>query len=157
KGSQAAHDHLLALTMKTVRDNIAIKPYHPAIRYNAVLIIGQLDKEAARGGSTKPVPYADATKTLVVLLEMDKIQGVPVTSPVKLAALDGLERHADLGADPSLADRINAAALAIATHQETPADASADVHDWMRRLGAKVLANQQKNGLTAPVYDAFAK
>jgi hypothetical protein len=157
RGSQAAHDHLLTVTMKAVRDNIAIKPYHPAIRYNAVLIIGQLDKEVSKSGSADPVPYADATKTLVVLLEEDKILGVPVTSPVKLAALIGLDRHTRLGADPTLAERINAAALAVATNSEAPADASPAAHDWMRRLAVRVLANQQAKGLTTPVYEAMAK
>lgn len=157
KGSQAAHDYLLALTLKTVRDKIAVKAYHPAIRYNAVLIIGQLDKEVAKGGGANPVPYADATKTLVVFLENDALFGVPVTSPVKLAALVGLERHTRLGVDPTLAERIGAAALAMATKQETPADASPEVHDWMRRLAIRVLAEQQKKGLTAPVYEAIAK
>lgn len=157
KGSQAAHDHLLALTMKAVGQNIAIRNYHPAIRYNAVLIIGQLDKEVPKGGPAAPVPYAPATTALVVMLEKSDFNGVPVTSPVKLAALVGLERHVKNGADPTLAERINAAALAIATNQETPVDASPEVHDWMRRLAVRVLVEQQKKGLTAPVYDAVAK
>jgi hypothetical protein len=152
RGSQAGQDHLLSLTMNTV-GTYAIGNMHPAIRYNAALIIGQLSKP----GAGAPVPYTPATTALVMILEKDEFRGVPVTSPVKLAALVGLDRHTDLGADPSLAERINAAALAIATKQETPADVSPEVHDWMRRLAVKVLANQQEQGLTAPAYDAAAK
>lgn len=150
RGSQAAQEHVMNLAMKSV-GNYAVGNYHPAIRYNAVLIIGQMSKPGSAA------PYTPATSALVMMLEKDDFRGVPVTSPVRLAALVGLDRHTSLGADPTLAERITAAALAVATNQETPADASPEVHDWMRRLAVKVLANQQKAGLTVPAYEAMAK
>jgi len=141
--SPAARDHLIGLTLNTMT-SIAKGPYHPAARYNAALIIGQLDQQAG----VKPLPAA--TETLVSLLESDK-----VSTPVKSAALVGLQRHTALGVEPPLAERITAAALAMANRAEPPEDVTVRVYGWIKRQAAQVLANQFAKGITPPVHSAF--
>jgi hypothetical protein len=141
--STAARDHLIGLTLKTMT-SIATRPFHPAVRYNAALIIGQLDQQPG----AKPLPAA--TEALVSLLESDK-----VSTPVKSAALVGLQRHTALGVEPPLAERITTAALAMANRAEPPEDVTSRVYGWIKRQAAQVLANQFAKGITPPVHSAF--
>jgi hypothetical protein len=148
----AARDHVANLTLRKV-GTFVVGSYHPAVRYNSALILGQLDQAPATGGGPAPMP--DATKALTMLLELPDYKGVPIPSSIRMAALIGLERHTRLGVDPQYTERITTEALEIANRQEPPADLSADVNNWMRCQAARVLANQFKNGLTAPVHQVL--
>lgn len=151
--SPAGRDQVVALTLKAV-SAISAQPYHPAVRYNATLILGQLDQTPAAGGA-KPKPLPAATTALLERLEAADIQGVVVPSLVKMAALVGLERHTRMDLDPQLAARVTAAALAIAARTQVPEDISKDVNNWMRTQAAHVLANQFATGITPPVHKAL--
>jgi hypothetical protein len=154
KGSKEVRDQLIAITLKQAQLQ-SIGNYHPAVRYNAALILGKLD-QAAAAGDAGPKPIPAATNSLIVLLEMDEFQGVPISSAVKIASLVGLERHARLGVDAQFVDKLTTNTLKIANRTEPPADIDAAVNNWMRRLAATVLANQYKAGLTPPVHEALA-
>jgi hypothetical protein len=150
----AARDHVVGLALKACR-SIAFGGYHPAVRYNAALILGQLDQSANGGEGGRPQPSAEATQALVKLLTDEKIGEVVVPSSAKIAALVGLERHTRIGVNPQLAETITAAVLPIAERKEAPTDISGDVNAWMRRMSAQVAANQFAAGFTAPVHTAF--
>jgi hypothetical protein len=155
----AAQKHLVDLTANAMRV-IAKGNYHPAVRYNAVLTLGQLDQQpgVTGAGGRPPVPLSTATGELVGLLESDEFNNVRVTPAVKIGALIGLERHTRFGADPQLADRITAAALTVVSLETQPEDLTPAVYDWMRCQAARVLINQfAKGGLTPPVHDALVK
>jgi hypothetical protein len=149
-----ARDHVVGLALKACR-SIAFGGYHPAVRYNAALILGQLDQSANGGEGGRPQPSPDATQALVKLLTDEKIGEVTVPSSAKIAALVGLERHTRIGVNPQLAETITAAVLPIAERKEAPTDISGDVNAWMRRMSAQVAANQFAAGFTAPVHTAF--
>jgi hypothetical protein len=155
---QPARDQLVKLTL-TAMKAISTRNFHPGVRYNAALILGMLDARPAGTGANAaaPQPLLEGTGALAVLLESDEINNVPVPSPVKIAALVGLDRHTALGVDASVAPKITAAALAVVNRTEAPEDISREVNDWMRSLAARVLANQSAAGFTPPVYDAFVK
>lgn len=127
--------------------------FHPAVRYNAVLMLGDLDQQLG-SGSAAPVPMAKATQELLELVEKEDFNKVPVPESVKLGALIGLERHSRYGIDPSLNPRLTAAMIKVAG-SPTPEDVDADVHDWVRRTAAQVLANQAKQGPTKEVQAAL--
>jgi hypothetical protein len=150
--SQGGRDHLVNISLKNAQQQ-SIANYHPAVRYNAVLILGQLDQAVAAGQPSKPIP--SATKSLIVLMQRDEVNSIPITQAVKIAALVGLERHARLGADPQLAQQITDVALAVANRKEPPAETSAEVNNWMRTLAAQVLISQHAAGVTAPVNDVL--
>lgn len=148
--SQGARDYLASNTLKAM-DAIAKGYYHPASRYNAALVIGQLND-----ASGKPLPAA--TEPLLVLLENDEFKSgnatVEAPTALKLAALIGLQRRID-GMDPAIAARLTKAATAVALRKETPEDAAPEAYGWVRKQAAKVLAKQVAAGMTPPVQETF--
>ena len=148
--SQGARDYLTSNTLKAM-DAIAKGYYHPASRYNAALIIGQLND-----ASGKPLPAA--TEPLLALLENDEFKSgnatVEVPTALKLAALIGLQRRID-GMDPALAARLTKGATAVALRKEAPDDAAPEAYGWVRKQAAKVLAKQVAAGMTPPVQETF--
>lgn len=148
--SPAARDYLNTITLQAM-GAIAKGPYHPAVRYNAALIIGQLD--AQPGAKVLPA----ATEALLALLENDEFNKTPVPTAVKVAALVSLQRHVRLGVDAPTGERIGKAALAAANREELPEDASAKAYGWVRRQAAKVLAMQHEKGMTPAVLDTFTR
>jgi hypothetical protein len=148
--SQGARDYLNNLTLKQM-GAFAVGRYHPAVRYNAALIMGQLDAQPG----VKPLPAG--TNGLLTLLEGEEFNKVAVPTAVKVAALVGLQRHVRLGVDAPTGERITKAALAVANREELPEDASAKAYGWVRRQAAEVLAAQFAKGLTPPVHDAFVR
>ncbi|TWU30051.1 hypothetical protein [Bythopirellula polymerisocia] len=127
---------------------------HPAVRYNAVLMLGDLDQQPPTN-TTPPVPLATATVELLELVEQAEFNDVPVPESVKLGALIGLERHARYGIDPKQKDRLTKAMLAILANREPPEDVEKDVHGWVLTLAAQVLANQYAQDPTQEVQDAL--
>lgn len=148
--SQGARDYLTTNTLKAM-DAIAKGYYHPASRYNAALVIGELND-----ASGKPLPAA--TESLLALLENDEFKSgnatVEVPTALKLAALIGLQRRVD-GMDPALAARLTKAATAVALRKEAPEDAAPGAYGWVRKQAAKVLAKQVAAGMTPPVQETF--
>ena len=66
--------------------------YHPAVRYNAVLIIGMLDKTYAAPGRP-PVPLPEGFVKLHTILDA-AVKGKQVAPFLVVGALVGLQRHA---------------------------------------------------------------
>lgn len=157
-GAPAPREHVMGLTIKAMKA-IAKGNYHPAVRYNATLILGQLDKTPPKMGANAapPVPLSTATAALVELLDAAAADPAAVAPPVVVGALVGLERHTRLGADPALADQITKAALAAAANEEAPEGVSASVHSWTRALAGRVLANQFAKGLTPAAHESLVK
>lgn len=65
--------------------------YHPAVRNNALLILGKLDDRYATGGG-KPAPSAEANDLLCKLVA--RALGTPRPQYELVSALVGLDRHA---------------------------------------------------------------
>lgn len=143
-----SQQYLIDMTFNVARV-LARGNYHPAVRYNAVLMLGELDQQIS-----PPVPYAKSATELLELVEQQEFNKIPVPESVKLAAILGLERHARYGIDPQLADRLTKAMLAVMT-SPTPDDVEAGVHDWVRAAAAKVLAVQYAKGPTKEVQAAL--
>jgi hypothetical protein len=151
-GSPSTQEYLIDLTFAFAR-SIARGNYHPSVRYNAVLMLGDLDQQLASGGNP-PVPLAKATAELLELIEQSQFNKIPVPESVKLGALVGLERHTRYGIDPALKDRLTKAMLTVMA-SPTPEDVDKDVHDWVRSSAALVLANQFKEGPTKEIQAAL--
>lgn len=144
--SQGARDYLTSNTLKAM-GAIAKGAYHPAVRYNATLIVGQLDQAPG-------TPLPAATEVLVSLLEGDEIAQVPVPTALKVAAIVGLQRRL-AGLDPAMNQRIAKAATAIALRKELPEDASAEAYGWVRKDAAKILTAQVAQGMTPEVHQTM--
>lgn len=125
------HDHLNSLVLDYMKVR-ATGHYHPATRFNAMLMIGELNGVEAR---KSPVPLPAALPVLVSAL------GDPQQiDAVKVGALVGVLRHLELGAikAPDDVKAVGDAALAVAGSKRPPGR-SADGHAWMRKLAAEVL------------------
>ncbi|MGL4513158.1 MAG: hypothetical protein ACRCT8_08710 [Lacipirellulaceae bacterium] len=70
--------------------------YHPAVRYNALLALGQIDsKYAAEGSGDKPTPSAEANTLLCKVVASGATKD-NVPRMMLVGGLVGLERHATL-------------------------------------------------------------
>lgn len=120
--------------------------YSPQARYNATLILGNLDQQVAGSGvnAAPPIPLPAATAVLLDLLEQEDFDGVAVHPSVKLGALVGLERHARFGISPQHAERVTNALLEAIAQEAPPADVSRDVHQWMKCRAASALVWQHR-------------
>ena len=134
---ESARVHANELTFAAMKDLI-VGNYHPGTRYNATLIVGDLDQQPSRGygpGATPPVPLAEAAPYLLGMLADDDMVDV-----VKVAALIGLERHARYGLADSHRSQATVAALALINQSTPPGDRSSESHTWMRHQAADLLA-----------------
>jgi hypothetical protein len=154
--SKPAQDYITGLTSTTM-GLIALGPYHPAVRYNAVLILGELDQQyASKGANIKPpTPLPAGTNALLVLLEKDEFKGVKIPPMLKVGALVGLQRHARFGIDPQYEKRVTQGAIGLIQQQETPAEMSAEVHHWLKCLAGQVLVQQYSSGPDGTVNEAL--
>ena len=143
----AAQAHLTKTSL-TAMNVLARDRYHPAVRYNAALILGMLDKQYATSGAnaTDPIVLPEATNGLLELLEQDEFKGVKVHPSVKVAALVGLERHLRFGMDPQYAPRVTKAAMAVLAQESSALQVNEDVNSWMKCQAARVLVLQSKSG-----------
>lgn len=136
-------EHLNKLTLDFMR-KLATVNTHPGVRYNAMLIIGDLDSRAAEttGGAKPAEPMAEALDVL-----MAELSSSTQVDAVRVAALLGLRRHAELNRQRP-ADRqwveaqvtaLSSKIGAIAAAKKPPAGRSLEGHTWMRRLALETL------------------
>lgn len=119
-------------------------PYHPAVRYNAMLVIGMLDEQyAIDSGANRrpPKPLPDANKFLVLAAKAG-IEG-KIPPALLVGALIGLERHAQYheSLTPEANQAMAAVVLTIIDRDEPIQDVDRDVYAWMQLQAANVLAN----------------
>jgi hypothetical protein len=135
-------------------------PYHPAVRYNAVLVLGQLDQQYAVEGAAArpPVPLPAATELLVKVVAA-AADDKPVPPPVVLGAVIGLERHARFreALAPGAADAMTKALLKLATREKPIQEMDRETYDWLRLRTAGVLAQLGSIGPKNEVLNAIFK
>lgn len=129
------HTDALALLLGAMQ-RLSSENFHPAVRYNAMLAIGDMNDEEPVGINGVPTPLADAVPIMIAALTDEK-----QIDAVKVAALVGLVRHARLGiADQQLvAQRLVPALVKLAAEKTPPGTRSADGHDWMRCMAIDLL------------------
>jgi hypothetical protein len=127
----------------TVASSISKGNYHPSVRFNAALILGNLDQRIGNTRSkTPPIPLPAATAVMLELLEQEDIKGIKVHPSVRYGALLGLERHARFGVDSKYAERVTKAALDVIAEETSSEEVTQDVRHWMKCRAASVLVNQ---------------
>jgi hypothetical protein len=126
--------HLLTLALQFLSD-LASGNYHPAVRYNAMLMIGELNLVESMQTSKPPEPLPAALPVLLKALGDAQQPDV-----VKVAALRGIVRHAVLGiADPQVRDTAVIPAMQqLATSRLGPTR-TAEGQAWMRMLAIDCL------------------
>lgn len=152
---------LTALALKAMAGIVTAEnpSYHPAVRYNAILIIGMLDEQYAvdAGANSKPPkPLPKATTALTTIVDRatttDKFP-----PPVILGALIGLERHAQFrdALAPGAADAMTAALVKLVNNEKPIQEMDREAYSWMRLRAASALAQLGGVGAKNEVHDAL--
>jgi hypothetical protein len=138
------HKKLIDLTLAMMQQ-IVMNNFHPLVRYNAMLIIGELnEQEVLRvGGSpTLPEPYSAALNFII-----DRVEDPNTSDPVRVAALIGLVRHLEWEPfrkpeNPIPAPTRNlmvASLIKLAEMKTPPNNRTAEGQLWMRRRAVECL------------------
>jgi hypothetical protein len=140
------HQHLVDLTFAEMK-KIASDDFHPAVRYNAMYIISQLNtQEASRVGANKtiPDPYSPALPWM-----LDEFKKEETPEALKVAALLGIIRHLEMDIYRTADRKIPAAQRAdvlatlttLAQTATPPAGRSVAAQNWLRRRALEGIAH----------------
>ena len=160
KSPGPVHDKLVELAFTRMSQFARDQDLHPAVRYNAVLILGGLNqREADSINRTNPEPLPKAYPTLEALFLNDD-----ESDAVRVAAMLGVLRHLEWDdfrvATPKLpADKKAAIAqqlIALAEMSEPPGGRSLEGHTWMRRRALEGLMFVSQAGPSREIADVFA-
>jgi hypothetical protein len=133
--------------------------YHPAVRYNAILVIGMLDEQYANAPGQTPKPLAKATKALTGVVDNATTENSRFPPPVILGAIIGLERHAQLRASltPEAIAAMTAALVKLVEHDKPIQEMDPDAYAWIRLRAAQTLAKLGSVGEKNSVHNALIK
>lgn len=140
--------------------------YHPAVRCNAMLMLGQLNSQDALFIGDKKRPPVPRIESLKVML--DELANPQQIDGVKVTALVGILRHVEI--DRQLADTppgaprrlvgaaenlIADAMVKLVNEKQVPEGRSQEGHDWIRRLAIKILGHLGSPGQNNSVVTAL--
>ncbi len=122
-------------------------PFHPAVRYNAMLIIGMLDTTYPDGRERTSVVLPAANDFLTNVVKQGVADGKAPASLV-VGALVGLERHAAVLASLPAANQKATidALISVVEAKELPMEVSSSVEQWMRLMAARGIAATKSLG-----------
>jgi hypothetical protein len=140
------HQHLVDLTFAEMK-KIASDNFHPAVRYNAMYIISQLNtQEPSRVGANRaiPDPYSPALPWM-----LDEFKKEETPEALKVAALLGIIRHLEMDIYRTADRKIPAAQRAdviatlttLAQTATPPAGRSLAAQNWLRRRALEGIAH----------------
>jgi hypothetical protein len=132
-GAPAVHEHLNALLLDFMNQLATDGEFHPAVRVNAMLMIGDLNSVEPTA-TTAAVPLPDALKTLMATIGDDKLP-----DGVRAAAMVGIQRHAYEGVtDPDARKALSVAMLRL-VGEDPPTGAGAAGRQWIMAQAAEAL------------------
>lgn len=135
------HDELNKMTLQTCGDAVTDDRYPMAVRYNCLLMIGELDAKEGSGFPKVVVPLPEARKLL-----LDVVADVKQPEVLRLAAVVGLRRNVVAGIP---ADAQNAVAESLMNIIGTPLDPEHDsiLTLWLRLRSVEAMHQLAKKGL----------
>ena len=124
--------------------------YHPAVRYNAMLMVGAINSREGRSTNPvqEPLPVPQAMGIMLTALEQPGQHDAVI-----VAAMVGVLRHVDLDrqlealqgrngfVDASSRQRIATIARTLVEQQAPPAGRSLAGHTWIRRRALEILGS----------------
>jgi len=152
--------HLTGLAFDAMR-GIAFsrnRNYHPAVRYNAVLVLGMLDKVYGDDrANRKPQPLPEANQLLTQYVDYASNEENRAPASLVVGALVGLERHARFreSLDPQRPEAMTASIRKLLSNEPPLADVDRDVSEWIKLRGAAVLARLGSPGAGGEVHQTL--
>ena len=159
KAKSAAFRNDLQKRILSMMPRIAQMNFHPAVRYNAMLIVGALNASEGTtmgGERTAPDPKRAAMSPLI-----GELRNAEQIDAVRIAALIGVHRHVELDRfrRPPFSSKQKATiaevVIPFVKSVEPPADRSFAAHNWIRRRAIEILAMldpPDKEGAIASVF-----
>lgn len=145
RAPSAKHDFVRSLIFRYTKGLAESDQYRPAARYNALLILGELnEREERRQGGTLSlaVPYAQARPTLIKLATDTNEDQL-----LRVGALIGLARHAKLLGAIGQPDARTIGAFVSVMREETPSNGGTmDGLNWMKKLCVEGLGDSGQAG-----------
>ena len=139
--NREAHEKLVDTTLSTMTF-IAERNYHPIARYNAMLLIADLNDMSGK-------PHSKALVTLV-----NAATNKATYDAVRAAAMIGVVRHAKAGI-PANWQASAKYFVPMVTDTTRPSERSQEGHDWIRRRALEALTIM--HGQNPPADGAFVK
>lgn len=135
------HDELNQLALSTCHDAATDDRYPMAVRFNCLLMIGELDAKEGSGVPKVVVPLPEANKVL-----LDVVADAKQPEVLRLAAMLGLRRHVLAGLP---AEAQNVVAESLMTIIGKPLDPENDsiVTLWLRLRAIETMHQLAKKGL----------
>ena len=135
-----------SLTIPTMQ-NFLDGNYHPAVKANALVILGDLNQSEGRRGDALPRPHPEVLRYLLNVVGNQNTPGY-----LKMIALASVKRHADLrgvgtGNEFSPAERDQIATLMLnvcrtPSHSRSGRDSA---EDWMQRRAIQILGSLDRS------------
>ena len=121
-----------------MRTIIADDKFSPLARYNAVLVLGELNASEAASGK-RAVALPEAVPALIELLDAKRAVD-DANDALRVAALVSLIGHAERGgiADKKMRNDVTKRLQDLAA-EEKPSSRGEDVHKWIQRRAQTVL------------------
>ena len=154
---QTAHDRVNSLLLAHLPGIVNDRAFHGGTRYNALLMLGDLNAVEER--LTSATPATPMKEVLPLLVDWLELPAVDAATPdmVPLGAMLGILRHAQLGIpDDALRHRALQAAARIAAQQQPPESRSDEGHDWLRRRAIHLIGWLARPGATPADDEACA-
>ena len=148
-GSAVVHDRLNELVLDSMK-TLVVGDFHPAVRINAMLMIGDLNRVESVG-SEKAVPLPEAFKILLAAVENPKL-----SDALRAEAMVGILRHANASIQDDDVQPLTAAMLRLAT-ADLPTGPSASGCAWIRAQAIETLGALGSVGNNNAVFDAMLK
>ncbi len=152
--SGAPYDRLVNLTLNFMTPIVKDRSFHPAVRYNAMAAIADLDVSIPPPGDRRPPQPVPAALDLMLAVLQDSAQ----IDAVRIAALQGLVRHANAPmADPQKRDQqVVPLLLQYASTTDPPSGRTKVGHAWMRALAIEALGALGQPGANGQVVKTLA-
>lgn len=131
----------LLTNFRAIATNAGDRKYHPAARYNAMLVIGDLNQVEPDVSGRGAEPWPKALETLTATVNDDT-----QLEAVRIAAMDGLRRHAELGKAPDVRRQLAPLLSGIAKTRKPSGKLQPAALCWMRRRAVQGLTAMALQG-----------
>lgn len=152
--NQQLQTDLSNMAYKEMTRILANPEYHPAVRYNAILVVGMLDEQY----TNPPKPHTKGNKACTFIVDSaTKEDRFP--PHVVLGAIIGLERHAQLRdkLEPGAVNAMTAALMKLVAHDTPIQLMDPDAYAWIRLRAAETLARLGTVGDKNSVHNGLVK
>ncbi len=126
---------------------LAAGNYHPAVRVNAMLMIGDLNRV-----EQPPTPLPEALTVMIAA-----VQSSQVSDAVRATAMVGIKRHVAAGIPEDEARKALTAAMLKIVADDLPAGAVRDGREWILRQAIDILGRLGSVGENNAVFTPLAK